>query len=129
MPEALRTVVLPEVLRAVLPEDVLPLRTAVPEAVFPPEVREAPALVAEVERTALEAEDALRVTLVAELRDERTAEPAEAVLRVVARTVEPLRLAELLRVTPAELRTVPDVREVLPPRPSRPERRVVALAP
>lgn len=102
---------LPEVLRAVLPEEVLPLRTAVPEAAFPPEVREAPALVAEVERTALEAE------------------PAEAVLRVVARTVEPLRLAELLRVTPAELRTVPDVREVLPPRPSRPERRVVALAP
>lgn len=126
--EALRTVVPAEeeaLLRTAVPDAVLPLRTDVPEAV----VREAPAEAADERTVPEDAEDALRATLVAELRAERTAVPAEAVPREDERT-EDARVAELLRVTLAAVPplTAP-VREVRPPRPSLLRSRVVAEVP
>lgn len=126
--EALRTVVPAEeeaLLRTAVPDAVLPLRTDVPEAV----VREAPAEAADERTVPEDAEDALRATLVAELRAERTAVPAETVPREDERTEE-ARVAELLRVTLAAVPplTAP-VREVRPPRPSLLRSRVVAEVP
>lgn len=131
--EALRTVVPAEeeaLLRTAVPDAVLPLRTDVPEAV----VREAPAEAADERTVPEDAEDALRATLVAELRAERTAVPAEAVpAEAVPREderTEEARVAELLRVTLAAVPplTAP-VREVRPPRPSLLRSRVVAEVP
>lgn len=122
-----------------VPEDVL-LRTAPAAALRDvPEValRAVPVVAllrtppAAEERTVLEAEDALRVTPVAELREDRTVVPAAALPRVVVRTEEEVRPAEALRVTvpDAPPRLTEEVMEERPPRPSRPRSRVVTLVP
>lgn len=127
LPEALRYAGLP-----VVPEDVCAALLRTVPVLRPDEAaeRDVPAD-ADEDRTALDVEDALRVTPEAELRDVRTVPVAPPRETADDRVVEAVLPVELLRVTEAAVLprlTLPVLPE-RPPMPSVPRRRVVALVP